>query len=109
MGRTTRTITLSLPQEMVDKIEELMKEEHRTRSELLREALRRYTEEYEWRKQFRRIEMKAKETGISREQVDGFIDTLRTSGKSQRPAGAPELDSFLPGSRPDLKGRGDTR
>ena len=25
MGRTTRTITLSLPQEMVDKIEELMK------------------------------------------------------------------------------------
>ena len=50
MARTTKTITLSLPPEMVDKIEELMKEEGRTRSELLREALRRYAEEQEMEK-----------------------------------------------------------
>ena len=47
MARVTKTITLSLPPEMVDKIKELMKEEGRTRSELLREALRRYAEEQE--------------------------------------------------------------
>lgn len=106
MGRTTRTITLSLPQEMVDKIEELMREEHRTRSELLREALRRYVEEYEWRKQFRRMELKAKETGISREQVDSFIDTLRSS-KTYGSSPATNIEPFLPPSGPKGK-RGNT-
>jgi metal-responsive CopG/Arc/MetJ family transcriptional regulator len=43
--RTTKTFTISWPPDMAAKIEELMKEEGRTRSELLREALRRYMDE----------------------------------------------------------------
>jgi len=77
MARVTKTITLSLPPEMVDKIEELMKEEGRTRSELLREALRRYAEEQEWKKVYRYGEMKTGEEGIDEDQVGEIIDARR--------------------------------
>ncbi|MDP2655082.1 MAG: ribbon-helix-helix domain-containing protein [bacterium] len=43
MARTTVTYTISLPPEMAVELEEIRKKEHRTRSELLREALRRYS------------------------------------------------------------------
>jgi metal-responsive CopG/Arc/MetJ family transcriptional regulator len=42
MARVTVTFTISLPPEMAAKLEEIRKKEHRTRSELVREALRRY-------------------------------------------------------------------
>lgn len=42
MARTTVTYSISLPPEMAAELEEIRKKEHRTRSELLREALRRY-------------------------------------------------------------------
>ena len=77
MARTTKTITLSLPPEMADKIEELTKEEGRTRSELLREALRRYAEEQEWKKIYRYGEMKAREKGITEDQIEDIIDAYR--------------------------------
>ena len=77
MARTTKTITVSLPPEMADKIGELMKEEGRTRSELLREALRRYVEEQEWKKIYRYGEMKAREKGITEDQVESIIDAHR--------------------------------
>jgi CopG family transcriptional regulator/antitoxin EndoAI len=77
MARVTKTITLSLPPEMVDKIEELMKEEGRTRSELLREALRRYAEEQEWKKIYRYGETKARQRGITEDQIEDIIDARR--------------------------------
>jgi CopG family transcriptional regulator/antitoxin EndoAI len=40
--RTRQTFTISLPPEMADQVENAMKAEHRTRSELVREALRTY-------------------------------------------------------------------
>ena len=42
MSRTTVTFTISIPPEMAAELEDVRKKEHRTRSELLREALRRY-------------------------------------------------------------------
>ena len=42
MARTTVTFSISLPPEMATELEAIRKKEHRTRSELLREALRRY-------------------------------------------------------------------
>jgi predicted DNA-binding protein len=42
MARVTKTVTLSLPPEMDKKISALLKKEGRTRSELFREAIRRY-------------------------------------------------------------------
>ena len=40
--RTRQTITISLPPEMAEQVEKTMRSEHRTRSELVREALRTY-------------------------------------------------------------------
>lgn len=42
MSRITVTFTISLPPVMAEEIEVLQKKEHRTRSELIREALRQY-------------------------------------------------------------------
>ena len=42
--RTTQTMTISLPPGMVKEFEKVRKAEHRTRSELVREALRYYIE-----------------------------------------------------------------
>jgi predicted transcriptional regulator len=42
--RNTETMTISLPPEMAKQMEEVRKKEHRTRSELLREAWRVYFE-----------------------------------------------------------------
>lgn len=40
--RTTKTLTISLPPLMVDELDRVRHREHRTRSELVREALRHY-------------------------------------------------------------------
>jgi predicted transcriptional regulator len=40
--RTTKTVTISMPPAMVDDLDRVRQREHRTRSELLREALRQY-------------------------------------------------------------------
>lgn len=46
--RTTKVLTLSLPPEMVKEVERLTKEEKRTKSELFREALRKYINDRRW-------------------------------------------------------------
>ena len=52
-ARKTDTITFSLPPEMAQQLRKVVKEEDRTVSELLREAIRLYMEEREWRRQER--------------------------------------------------------
>ena len=51
--RNTDTITFSLPPEMAQQLRQVVKEEGRTVSELLREAIRLYMEEREWRRRER--------------------------------------------------------
>ena len=48
INRNTKTITFSLPPEMAEQVQGVMREEGRTMSELIREALRNYMEEREW-------------------------------------------------------------
>ncbi len=45
INRNTKTITFSLPPEMDKQADDVMREEGRTMSELIREALRNYLEE----------------------------------------------------------------
>ena len=52
-SRNTDTITFSLPPEIAQHLRQVVKEEGRTVSELLREAIRLYMEEREWRKRER--------------------------------------------------------
>ena len=53
INRNTKTITFSLPPEMAEQVQDVMREEGRTMSELIREALRNYMEEREWRRRER--------------------------------------------------------
>jgi len=65
--RTTKVMTLSLPPEMVKEVDKLTKEEKRTKSELFREALRKYINDKRW-EQIRQWGMKtARELSISTE------------------------------------------
>ena len=48
--RKSKVITFSLPPEMAEQVRQVMKEEGRTMSELIREALRVYMEDREWRR-----------------------------------------------------------
>ena len=53
MKRTTETITFSLPPAMAAQVRAVMRAEGRTMSDLVREALRLYMEEREWRQTIR--------------------------------------------------------
>jgi CopG family transcriptional regulator/antitoxin EndoAI len=77
MGRITKTITFSLPPDMADTVEEIMRQEGRTKSELLREALRRYIEEREWRRLLRYGENRAREQGIGPRDVERLVEDYR--------------------------------
>ena len=77
MPRTTRTITFSLPIEMADQVEEMAKQEGRSRSALLREALSRYLEENEWRKLFRYGEERTRDLKITPEDVSRLVEEYR--------------------------------
>ena len=59
--RNTKTITFSLPPEMAQQAQGVMKEEGRTMSELIREALRNYMEEREWLRDIRYERLKKRE------------------------------------------------
>ena len=68
MTRRTKTITFSLLPEMAEQVQEVMREEGRTMSELIREALRNYIEEREWLRTIRYERLKAR--GEEREEPD---------------------------------------
>ena len=84
MPRTTKTITFSLPPEMADRVDEVMKQQGRSRSEFLREALLRYIEECEWRQMLQYGEERAREEGIGPEDVAGLVEEYRAEVSSSR-------------------------
>ncbi len=65
--RATKTWTISLPPKLVREAERTAKEENRTKSELVRDALRFYLEERRWRKLQRRTTVRAQALGIQTE------------------------------------------
>ena len=65
--RNTDTITFSLPPEMARQMRQVVKEEDRTVSELLREAIRLYMEEREWRRRERLERLRSRRTAEQEE------------------------------------------
>ena len=60
--RNSKVITFSLPPEMDEQLRQVVEEEGRTVSELLREAFRLYLEEREWRRQERMQRRRSRQT-----------------------------------------------
>ncbi len=76
--RTTKTWTISIPPKLVREAERTAKEEHRTKSELVREALRLYLEDQQWRKLQRKTALQAQALGIrTEEDVDRLVHAIR--------------------------------
>jgi len=80
LARSSKVMTVSLPQEMFRKAEKLAKEENRTRSELFREALRQYMASRERWQEIRKWGGEtAREYGVTSEaDVERIVDELRS-------------------------------
>ena len=77
MPRTTKTITFSLPPAMAERLDEVMHQQGRSRSEFLREAVLRYIEECEWRQLLQYGEERARTLGIGPEDVADLVEEYR--------------------------------
>lgn len=80
----TQTLNISLPKELVKKVDERAQKEYRNRSELIREALRVYMDRVEsWDNIFQAGEKAMKEMGIKDEKhVDKIVYEFRHGRKS---------------------------
>jgi len=81
---TTRIRSLSLPSDLIREAERLAKQEGRTKTEVLREALRRYGEERRWRGLRRYGAGRARKVGLRETDVEGAIQEFRR--RSRPPA-----------------------
>ncbi len=75
--RTTRILSLSLPPDLVREAERVAKQEGRTKSELFREALRRYVEERRWRELQRYGASRARRLGMTEVDVEHAVQEFR--------------------------------
>ncbi len=66
-----------VPSAMLPEIEAAAEEEHRTPSELVRDALERYMEDQAWKKIFAYGEERAKALGLTEEDVPRLIAEYR--------------------------------
>ena len=80
MSRQTKQISISLLPEFLKKIDHIAGKENRTRSELFREALRRYIADREWQEMTRNARLKAprgkieNEEDVNRVVLDTIVD-----------------------------------
>jgi len=82
--RTTKTLSVTLPPEMLARAEELAKKEHRTMSELVREALRQYERKSWWDEMNDYGRKTADAAGVKSEQ--DVVEAIRlTRQKRKRP------------------------
>jgi CopG family transcriptional regulator/antitoxin EndoAI len=75
--RTSKFVTISLLPELLEEADKLAKAEKRTRSELFREAIRRYIEDKKWEGICRYGRMKAQEQGLAEAAVESLVDEYR--------------------------------
>ena len=76
--RQTTTWTISLPPQMGREAEQLARKEHRTKSELVREALRDYMASQQWETLQRVASGRARRTGVKSEaEMERVIEEYR--------------------------------
>lgn len=77
--RTTKILSLSLPPKLLQEAKRLAKKEGRTKSELFREALRRYIQEQRWAELRRYGAQQVRKLGIKETEVGRVIEAYRKS------------------------------
>ena len=77
--RTSKLITISIPPELLKKVEKLARKENRTRSEFFRETVRQYLAREEWREINSYARSVAGKAGIKTEEdVNRLVDESRS-------------------------------
>lgn len=86
--RTTKTLSITLPPEMLTRAERIARKEHRTMSELIREALRHYERRNWWDEMNTYGAKSAARTGVKTEEdVVAAVRILRKErSRRKRPA-----------------------
>ncbi|MCU1324581.1 MAG: hypothetical protein JWM43_4230 [Acidobacteriaceae bacterium] len=84
--RTTKVLSITLPEPMLELAKERARKENRTMSELVREALRRY----DWAQELAEVQaygqQRAREMGITTEEdVDRLIHEYRNERRASAP------------------------
>ena len=72
--KTIKTITISLPIEMGADIQKMAREEHRTISELIREAVRQYRAQRIFATLTKKGQKMAKKKGLKQKDFDRHLD-----------------------------------
>ena len=75
--RTSKILSLSLPPDLLREAERVAKKEGRTKSELFREALRRYIQEQRWTGLRRYGAQRARKLGVKESEVERVIEAYR--------------------------------
>ena len=84
--RTSKTLSITLPPEMLTRAEEIARKEHRTMSELVREALRQYERTQWWDSMNAYGRPKAEERGLTEADVVSAVREVRKRRAEKRPA-----------------------
>jgi CopG family transcriptional regulator / antitoxin EndoAI len=82
--RTTRTLSITLPPEMLTRAEELARKENRTMSELVREALRQYERASWWSSMNAYAGAKADQLGLTETDVVSAVKAVRRARAQKR-------------------------
>jgi len=76
------TVNISFRKDLLEQIDQIAKEEARSRSELIREAARTYIEsKMRWKKIFEFGEKIAKEKKLTEADIEKEIEAIRKNGK----------------------------
>jgi CopG family transcriptional regulator/antitoxin EndoAI len=87
--RTTKVLSVTLPDRMLAEMRKLAKKEHRTMSELVREALREYKRERYWREVNAYGRATAEAAGVHNEEdVVRVIKEFRREQRAKRESGS---------------------
>ena len=84
--RTSKTLSITLPPEMLARAGEIARKEHRTMSELVREALRQYERTQWWDSMNAYGRPKAEERGLTEADIVSTVREVRRRRAQKRPA-----------------------
>ncbi len=79
MPRKSSILSISLPPELFTDLDAVASQERRSRSELVREAVRQYIFLNRWRALREKASLKAIGRGLKEEDVERFIDEERSA------------------------------
>jgi CopG family transcriptional regulator/antitoxin EndoAI len=79
MARRSSVLSISLPPELSSDLDSVASQERRSRSELVREAVRQYILQLRWKTLRQKASLKAVEKGLREADVERLIDEERVA------------------------------